>query len=97
MTLAWALWAEQQINGVNGGAKTRCYPDRAEGAANPLSAAAWYVLGSDDLPKPKRPPASAFLTSTWKIPDVVMDIAFDVSGRGSYEVIQRRPGLRPAE
>ena len=94
MTLAWALWAEQQINGVNGGAKTRCYPDRAEGAANPLSAAVWYVLGSDDHPKPKRPPAAAFLTSTWKMPDVVMDIALDVSGRGSYEVIQRRTGLR---
>ena len=97
MTLAWALWAEQQINGVNGGAKTRCYPDRAKGAANPLSAAAWYVLGSDDHPKPRRPPADTFLTSTWKMPDVVMDIAFDVSGRGAYEVIQRRPGLRPAE
>lgn len=96
MTLAWALWAEQQIDGVNGGAKTRCYPDRAKGAANPLSAAAWYVLGSDDLPKPKRPPAATFLTSTWKMPAVVMDIAFDVLGRGSYEVIQRRPGLRPA-
>lgn len=97
LTLAWALWAEQQINGVSGGAKTRCYPDRAKGAANPLSAAAWYVLGSDDHPKPKRPPTAAFLTSTWKMPDVVMDIAFDVSGRGIYEVIQRRPGLRPAE
>lgn len=97
LTLAWALWAEQQINGVNGGAKTRCYSDRAKGAANPLSAAAWYVLGSDDHPKPKRPPAAAFLTSTWKMPAIVMNIAFDVSGRGSYEVIQRRPGLRPAE
>jgi len=94
LTLAWALWAEQQTGGVNGGAKTRCYLDRAKGAANPLSAAAWYVLGSDDHPKPKRPPAAAFLTSSWKMPDVVMDIALDVSGRGSYEVIQRRTGLR---
>ena len=95
MTLSWALWAEQQINGVNGGAKTRCYAETAEASENPLSAAAWYVLGHDDLPKPKRPPSSAFLTSTWKIPDVVMDIAFDVSGRGSYEAIHRKPGLRP--
>jgi|GEM_PF-382950 len=97
MTLAWALWAEQQIHGVSGGAKTRCYPKSAKASANPLSAAAWYLLGPDDHPKPKRPPAVAFLTSSWKMPDVVMDIAFDVSGRGSYEVIQRRPGLRPAE
>ena len=97
MTLAWALWAQQQINGVNGGAKTRCYAESAEASENPLSAAAWYVLGSDDLPKPNRPPSSAFLTSTWKIPDVVLDIAFDISGRGTYEAIQRKPGLRPAE
>ena len=97
MTLAWALWAEQQIRGVNGGAKTRHYPVSAKAAGNPLSAAAWYLLGSDDLPKPNRPPSSAFLASTWKIPDVVMDIAFDVSGRGTYEAIQRKPGLRPAE
>ena len=97
MTLAWALWAEQQIQGVNGGAKTRHYPVSAKGGANPLSAAAWYVLGSDDLPKPNRPPTSAFLTSTWQIPDVVLDLAFDVSGRGTYEAIQRKPGLRPAK
>lgn len=97
MTLAWALWAEQQIQGVNGGAKTRHYPTSAKAAGNPLSAAAWYVLGSEDLPKPNRPPTSAFLTSTWQIPDVAMDIAFDVSGRGTYESIQRKPGLRPAE
>jgi len=95
MTLAWALWAEQQINGVNGGAKTRCYPKSAMGAANPLGAAAWYLFGHEDLPKPKRPPSTAFLTSTWKMPDVVMDIAFDVSGRGSYEATHRKPGLRP--
>ena len=95
MTLAWALWAEQQINGVNGGAKTRCYPKSAMGSANPLGAAAWYLLGHEDLPKPKRPPSTAFLTSTWEIPDVVLAIAFDVSGRGSYEAIQRKPGLRP--
>lgn len=95
MTLAWALWAEQQIHGVNGGAKTRQYPVSAKGGGNPLSAAAWYVLGSDDLPKPNRSPTSAFLTSTWKVPDVVMAIAFDVSGRGTYEAIQRKPGLRP--
>ena len=97
MTLAWALWAQQQINGVNGGAKTRCYAESAEASENPLSAAAWYVLGSDDLPKPNRPPSSAFLTSTWKIPDVVLDIAFDISGRGTYEAIQRKVGLRPAK
>jgi hypothetical protein len=95
MTLAWTLWAEQQIDGVNGGAKTRCYPKSAMGAANPLSAAAWYLFGHDDLPKPKRPPSTAFLTSTWKMPDVVMGIAFNLSGRGSYEVTHRKPGLRP--
>lgn len=95
MTLFWAQWAEQQIDGVNGGAKTRCYPKSAMASANPLSAAAWYVLGSEDHPQPKRPPAATYLTSTWQIPDVVLDIAFDVSGRGAYEVIQRKPGLRP--
>lgn len=97
MILFWALWAEQQINGVNGGAKTRCYAETAEASENPLSAAAWYVLGSDDLPKPNRPPSSAFLTSIWEMPDVVLDIAFDVSGRGAYEAIHRKVGLRPAE
>ena len=27
ITLWWALWAEQQLDGVCGGAKTRCYPN----------------------------------------------------------------------
>jgi hypothetical protein len=35
-----------------------------------------------------------FVTSSWRMPDVVMDLALDPNGRGDYEVQERRPGLQ---
>ena len=31
-----------------------------------------------------------FVTSSWRLPDVVMDLTLDVAGRGAYEVRERR-------
>ncbi|MBM4050292.1 MAG: hypothetical protein FJ279_34790, partial [Planctomycetes bacterium] len=92
ITLYWALWAQQQIDGIEGGAKARCYPDSAKHGESFVSRAAWYALGvgSSQFVHLSMLP---FVTSSWKIPDVVMDLALDVKGRGSYEVIERRPGL----
>lgn len=92
LDLFWALWAEQQINAVGGGAKARCYPASALGGVDFINRMAWYIMGigqahfvhSSMVP---------LLTTTWQMPDVVMDIALDFKGRGSYEVRQRRMGL----
>ena len=92
ITLYWALWAQQQIDGIAGGAKARCYPASAKGGHSFISRAAWYALGVG-LPEFVHMSMLPFVTSSWKMPDVVMDLALDVKGRGNYEVIERRPGL----
>ncbi len=92
ITLYWALWAQQQIDGIAGGAKARCYPASANGGNSFISRAAWYALGVGS-PEFVHMGMLPFVTSSWKMPDVVTDLTLDVKGRGSYEVSERRPGL----
>jgi len=92
MTLWWALWAQQQLDGVSGGAKARCYPDAAQHGGDFLSCASWYVMGMG-RPEFEHFSMIPFVTSSWRMPDVIRDLALDVAGRGCYEVRERRPGL----
>lgn len=92
LDLYWALWAEHQIDSVPGGGKTRCTADHALRGGGATSAIAWYAFGAG---KEQAIQASLlpFITTTWKMPDIVIDLALDVEGRGSYEIRQRRMGL----
>ena len=92
ITLYWALWAQQQIDGVAGGAKARCYPASAKNGESFVGRAAWYALGIGS-PEFVHFGMLPFVTSSWKMPDVLMDLALDVKRRGSYEVNERRPGI----
>lgn len=92
ITLYWALWAQQQLDGVSGGAKARCYPDAATHGTDFIRRAAWYVMGVGD-PGFVHTSMLPFVTSSWRMPDVVRDMALDPDGRGIYEVVERRPGL----
>jgi hypothetical protein len=92
ITLFWALWAEHQLDGVGGGAKTRTYPDSARRGTDFLRRAAWYVLGLGD-PEFVHASMLPLVTSTFELPAVVFDLAHDQTGRGTYEIRQRRPGL----
>lgn len=92
ITLFWALWAEHQINGTGGGAKTRTYPDSAKRGGDFMAHAAAYLLGigSAQFVHASMLP---FVISSWEMPDVLLELARDVDGRGTYEIRQRRIGL----
>ena len=92
ITLFWALWAEHQLDGVGGGAKTRTKPDHVRRGTDFLRRAAWYVLGFGD-PEFVHASMLPLVTSTFELPAVVFDLARDQAGRGTYEILQRRPGL----
>jgi hypothetical protein len=92
LELYWMLWAELQLDAVSGGAKTRTYPDSAQRGTDFLRRAAWYKLGFGD-PKFVHASMLPFVTTTWRMPDVVVDLARDITGGGTYEVRQRRMGL----
>lgn len=92
ITLYWALWAQQQLDGVSGGAKARCYPESAGHGNDFIRRAAWYVMGIG-TPEFEHLHMLPFITSSWRMPDVVRDIALNPDGRGSCEILERRPGL----
>ena len=94
LDLYFAYWAQEQIDGVQGGGRSRIYfytglsQDRSHGNA-PL---AWFYFGIGQSPAVYGHDVSAAL-SDYRPPAVVADIALDVSGRGRYEVRQRPQGL----
>jgi len=94
LDLYFAYWAQEQINGVQGGGRSRIYfykglsQDRSHGNA-PL---AWLYFGIGRQPAVYGHDVNAAL-SDYRPPAVVADIAIDVSGRGRYEVRQRPQGL----
>lgn len=94
LDLYFAYWAQEQIDGVQGGGRSRVYyaqglrEDRAHGMG-PL---AWFYFGIGELPAVYGHDMNAAL-SDYRPPAVVADIAQDVAGRGRYEVRQRAQGL----
>lgn len=90
----WASWAQEQIEGVRGGPATRIYLglNSRTGRNDPIARWAGFYLGAAIEPQPFDNDF-VLLTSTYRMPVVVMDLAMDVQGRGTYEVRDRAPGL----
>ena len=103
--LIWADWAVGQINGVRGGGRTRIYqgdPTKPEaelrrGTGDPWLHMSWFLLDRAkwwDAGKwynhPIRGLAWTMATTQYRLPDVIMDIATDVAGRGEYVYVARR-------
>ncbi|MGV8095331.1 MAG: hypothetical protein AB2L24_26050 [Mangrovibacterium sp.] len=88
LDLYFTYWGEEQINGISGGAKSRMYTDTA-----PRQSDLGYLFFG--IGNPSRFGSGLFsaMTTTYRPPLVVVDIACDVTGRGNYEVIQRPLGL----
>ena len=92
LDLWWAIWAQEQIDGVHGGSKTRTYPV-TYGKPSPLELSAWLYFGIGRRPPALAPGEAAMVVSAYRPPDVVADIAIDTKGRGEYDVVTRAPGL----
>jgi len=97
LDLYWAYWAQEQIDGVQGGGRSRVYFQMGLGHAPGGEGAtvAWYYFGMGRQRKPLCPCLHAAL-SDYRPPAVVAAIALDVEGRGRYEVRQRPLGLATA-
>ena len=94
LDLYFAYWAQEQIDGVQGGGRSRIYfwkglkQNRDHGNA-PL---AWFYFEIGKQPRVYGHDMDPAL-SDYRPPAVVADIATDVAGRGRYEVRQRPQGL----
>ncbi len=92
LDLFWADWASEQINGVRGGSRHRCYAGTDSTAGTSMDGLAWFHFGLGHE-KSQHPSHMCVATTFWRPSPMVTDLALDVAGRGVYENISRRPGL----
>ncbi len=96
LDLYWASWAQEQIDGVRGGGKARIYQSGGDRIGwDSITRLAWYYLETGSYVAPVQEMMTV-VTSNYRLPLVVMDIALEVEGRGVYEVKERRAGLETA-
>ena len=99
LTLYYVLWAQEQINGVRGGGKSRIYPKwfkNGRSKIKELREWMWFYLDIGEQPDFGKNQATV-ATSSYRMPKVVMDLALDLEGRGSFEIRNRKPGLNTDE
>lgn len=91
LDLYFAYWAQEQIDGVVGGGKSRIYFSNglAGGGSHSM---AWIYFGIGERPTLNGHDINPYLSS-YRPPAVVADIALDAAGRGQYEIYQRVQGL----
>lgn len=100
----WAEIAPELLHGVRGGAKQRVYAVASEGDRGAISARndamypVYYLcFGDSAFASDRRMPSSQiynviFATSSYRVPQVLQELATSVQVRGSYEVKERRKG-----
>ena len=88
----WADWAQEQIDGMRGGGKTRLYPGAWALSSNDRNRAmSWFYLGQGP-PAHQHETLAVIATTRYRLPLVVMDIALNRESLGEYECKSRRPG-----
>jgi hypothetical protein len=93
LDLYFAYWAQEQIDGVSGGGKSRIYfHNGLRSSRHGMAPLAWFYFGIGSPPMVHGHDMGAAL-SGYRPPAVVADIAVDVLGRARYEVRQRPQGL----
>lgn len=93
LDLFWADAALTTLDDVTGGAAARQgRPTDLNPIRGGFSGLMWYYYGQGQAQN-IHPGHMMLMTSSYRIPEVIMDIALDVTGRGNYEYISRKPGL----
>jgi len=92
LDLYWADWASEQIDGVRGGSRHRCYPGSTSTVHSAVDGAPWFHFGLG-TPNSRHPSVMCAATTCWRPAPVVAELARDPAGRGVYEYVSRRPGL----
>jgi hypothetical protein len=92
LDLWWAQWAQEQVDGVHGGSKTRSYAKSVpDGTAMPITA--WLYFGLGERPTRLPPGEAPMAVSPYRPPPLVAALATASGARGVYDVFTRAPGL----
>jgi len=92
LDLFWADWAIEQIDGIRGGSRHRCYPGPDSTGGSSMGGQGWFHFGLGKEGD-RHPSTLCAATTFWRPSPIVADLALDVAGRGVYEYLSRRPGL----
>jgi uncharacterized protein (TIGR02145 family) len=98
LDLYWATWAQEQLKGVRGGSKARIYRGNQsngyDGSGGRIFGykMAYYYLASTVTYTLSNAMFTA-VTSEYRMPNVVMDIALMRAELGDFEIKDRTPGL----
>ena len=93
LDLYWAYWAQEQLNGVDGGGKTRIRGVKGfNHGAHGIAALGWFYFGIGEKPSSINAEINALL-SDYEPPEVVAKIAHGSRDEDPYEVRQRAQGL----
>ena len=97
--LIWTEWAVGQLNGVRGGGKNRIYQDpvpmRGEDETWRLMSLFFFDNGSwwtQWHPDPIRGDSRVMASTTYRVPELIRDIAKDAVGKGEYTYQGKRYG-----
>ncbi len=93
LNVYWADWAVEQLDGVRGGSRHRCYSGRSSTEQSGGAEAAWYHFGVG-IEASKHPGSICAATTFWRPSPLVAELALDTDGRGEYQFKSRRPGLK---
>jgi len=87
----WAEWAQENINGIRGGGKVREYTEYASWAEwDGLYEPAYVLFGTGRLTGRFNMHTIFIATTDYYPPDVIIDLAVDRYGKGTYEIKERR-------
>ncbi len=98
LDLYWATWSQEQIKGIRGGAKARIYRGNEsngyDGGGGRIFGykMAYYYLGLT-VTWPLEDALFTAVTSNYRMPNVVMDMALTKSEMGKFEIRERPLGL----
>lgn len=90
LDISYALTAQESINGVRGGAKSRVYSFRDSFWGGASDRGYNLVFGPPGYREVVMPVQA---TSTYLPPPAVLNIGKDPVGKGTYEMVQRVPGV----
>ena len=94
--LFWALWAQEQLNGIQGGGQSRVYPESGITTDSETINWAWYYCGLGELVPPKEM-IHVLLDCGYRMPEFIEKLAHGAAKRGSYSVESRPYGKSSPE
>ena len=93
LDLWWADWAIEQIDGVRGGSRHRCYPGgNSQEGPGAGGEAAWYLFGVGQPARALGPKYVGPATTFYRPSPIVTDL-LRAPDRGTYAYFSRRLGL----